>query len=207
MGSVVGIDLDDTKIDIADAKHPRPASGTSSSALVNVMDPDAFEVGYDFIYVRFVLTHLTDPAGALANLTSKLVPGGVLVVEDIDFTGHFCHPDSPAFRRYVEWYSRAVQLRGADPNIGPRLPGLLSETGLDAVEMNVVQPAGTTGEVKLISPITLEAIADAVLAAEIATPAELDQTVDELYAFANTDGTVLSLPRIVQAWGRTCGRR
>ena len=70
------------------------------------MEPDDLEEMYDFIYVRFVLTHLTDPAGALANLSSKLVPGGALVVEDIDFTGHFCHPDSPAFRRYVEWYSR-----------------------------------------------------------------------------------------------------
>ena len=83
---------------------------------------------------------------------------------------------------------------------------MLSDAGLDAVEMNVVQPAGTTGEVKLITPITLEAIADAVLASEIATPAELAQTVDELYAFAAADGTVLSLPRIVQAWGRTRGR-
>ena len=68
--------------------------------------------------------------------------------------------------------------------------------------MHVVQPAGTTGEVKLLSPITLEAIADAVLAAGLTTPEQLAQTVDELYAFAATDGTVMSVPRIVQAWAR-----
>jgi len=65
-----------------------------------------------------------------------------------------------------------------------------------------VQPAGMTGEVKVITPITLEAIADSVVDAGIATIDELNATVDELYEFAHTDGTVMSVPRIVQAWGR-----
>ncbi len=69
--------------------------------------------------------------------------------------------------------------------------------------MNVVQPADISGEVKLISPITLEAIADAVLAAGLATGEELNQTVDALYAFANREGTLMSIPRVVQAWGRS----
>jgi hypothetical protein len=98
-----------------------------------------------------------------------------------------------------------VQARGADPNIGPRLPGLLRDAGLVEVGVNVVQPAGMTGEVKMISPITLENIADAVLGAEIATHDELAQTVDDLYAFAEAEGTFMSIPRIVQAWGRAEG--
>ena len=128
-------------------------------------------------------------------------PGAVLIVEDIDFTGHCCWPDSPAFRRYVDLYTASVQARGCDPNIGPRLPSLLRAADFIDVDVNVVQPAGITGEVKLISPITLEAIADAVLLAGLATPGDLSRTVDELYTFANTEGTFMSLPRIVQAWG------
>jgi hypothetical protein len=68
--------------------------------------------------------------------------------------------------------------------------------------MNVVHPAGFDGEVKLIAPITLEAIADAVLAANLCGADELNGTVDDLYAFAADEGSVLSTPRIVQAWGR-----
>jgi hypothetical protein len=79
---------------------------------------------------------------------------------------------------------------------------LLASAGLGDVEMNVVQPAGLTGEVKLITPITLEAIADAVLGSGLATSEELSRAVDELYDFAQTDGTVVSVPRIVQSWGR-----
>jgi hypothetical protein len=127
----------------------------------------------------------------------------VLVAEDIDFTGHFCHPSSDAFWRYVELYTKAVQARGADPNIGPRLPALLRDAGLHGVEMRVVQPAGLEGEVKLISPITLEAIADAVVSAGLASREDLEHVVDDLWAFACTDGTLMSIPRIVQAWART----
>ena len=125
------------------------------------------------------------------------------MVEDIDFTGHFCHPHSQAFWRYVDLYTKAVQARGCDPNIGPRLPGLLCDAGLDNVDMNVVQPAGRSGEVKLLSPLTLEAIADAVLAEKLATVDELNRTVDELYTFASQDSSVMSIPRVVQAWGRS----
>jgi hypothetical protein len=87
-------------------------------------------------------------------------------------------------------------------NIGPRLPGLLRDAGLDDIAMNVVQPAGFSGEVKLIAPITMEAVADAMVAADVATSEDVVQTIDELYAFTNTEGTVQSLPRVVQTWGR-----
>jgi hypothetical protein len=149
-----------------------------------------------------VLTHLPDPAALIAVAHGLLAPGGTLVVEDIDFRGHFCAPPRPSFARYVEWYTAAVVGRGCDPNIGPRLPGMLRAAGFDDVGVHVVQPAGIVGEVKLVAPITLEAIADAVLDARMASADELHAAVDDLYAFAREEGTVLSLPRIVQTWGR-----
>jgi hypothetical protein len=82
------------------------------------------------------------------------------------------------------------------------LPNLLADGGFDQVEMNVVQPMGTQGEVKLISPMTMEYIADAVLDAGLASPQEIDAIIRDLYQFAKDPRTVAGLPRIVQAWGR-----
>jgi len=157
---------------------------------------------FDVVFSRFVLTHLPDPLATLTHMVRRLRPGGLAIVEDIDFRGHFCHPDNWAFRRYVELYIETVRGRGADANIGPRLPSLLRAAGCDGVAVQVVQPAGLTGEVKLIAAITMENIADAVLAEQLATHAEIDRLVDELHAIAADDQTLISLPRIVQAWGR-----
>jgi SAM-dependent methyltransferase len=201
-GHVTGIDLDAAKLELAQRETATAGVANVTYRREDLLQPMGDAERYDLIYVRFVLSHLPDPGAALAALCARLAPGGVIVVEDTDFSGHFCHPDSAAFRRYLQLYAAAVTSRGGDPDIGPRLPALLGAACLTEVGMNVVQPAGISGEAKLIGPITLEAIADSVLAAGLATPEELNRTVDALYAFAAADGTLLSLPRIVQAWGR-----
>jgi hypothetical protein len=130
-----------------------------------------------------------------------LKPGGVVMIEDTDFGGCFCHPYCAAFWRYVELYTQTVRRRGGDPNIGPRLPGMLLDAGVERVQINVVQPAALDGEIKLLHPLTMENIVDSVLAEELASKAELDSLIDELYRFSRNPRTVVANPRIVQAWG------
>jgi SAM-dependent methyltransferase len=203
-GFVLGTDLDDAQLVLARGEAEAAGLTNVEYRVADVMTPPGSDdLGvYDVVHVRFLLTHLPDPAAAVANIAAQLAPGGVLVVEDIDFRGHFCDPEVPSFRRYVDWYTRVVQARGCDPNIGARLPGLLRGAGLSDVDVNVVQPAGYAGEVTLIAPITLEKIADAVLAARLVELPEFEATVDDLYAAARADDVLLSLPRIVQTWGR-----
>lgn len=67
--------------------------------------------------------------------------------------------------------------------------------------MHVVQPIGMSGEVKLLTPLTMENIAGAVIEDGAATREEVDEIVRELYAFAADPDTVAGTPRIVQAWG------
>jgi predicted O-methyltransferase YrrM len=74
-----------------------------------------------------LLTHLPDPAGALERFFALLRPGGLIVVEDIDYDGCFLFPAQERFRRYCELYSAVVQRRGGDSTIGPRLPQLLKQ--------------------------------------------------------------------------------
>jgi SAM-dependent methyltransferase len=199
-GRVVGVDIDAAKIELA----RREAADSNLHGVefrVAQVEQSGDDAEFDVVYARFLLTHLSDPGEALARMVRQLRPGGVAIIEDVDFSGHFCHPESAAFRRYVDLYTQVVQRRGADPNIGPRLPALLRGSGCLNVGMNVVQPAGAEGEVKLIAPITLENIADAVLAEGLAAREELDETIRNLYAFADDRGGVMSLPRVIQAWG------
>jgi SAM-dependent methyltransferase len=200
-GWVVGVDIDDAKLDLA--RQEAAAQGIANAEF-RALDIRVEEVGADFdlVYARFLLTHLADPAGAIVALGRALRPGGLLIVEDIDFKGSFAWPATAAFRRYRELYCAVVRTRGGDPDIGPRLPILLADGGFEQVDMHVVQPMATQGEVKLINPITLENIADAILHDGLASRQELDALIHELYAFAANPRTVAGLARVIQTWGR-----
>jgi SAM-dependent methyltransferase len=200
-GKVVGADIDPTKLEIARLEAQERGVDNVEFRHVDIRE-ESGAPEFEFVYSRFLLTHLSDPLGAVDAFQRQLRPGGFLAVEDIDFSGHFTYPESPAFRRYHELYCAVVRRRGGDPNIGPRLPLLLRSCGLEDVEVSVVQPIGTAGEVKLINPLTMENIADAVLEDGLATRAEIDEIVRQLYEFAADPNTVAGVPRVVQAWGR-----
>jgi SAM-dependent methyltransferase len=201
-GRVVGIDLDAVKLDLA--RSEAAAAGLANVAFHHgdITASDGEAPRFDLAYARFLLTHLREPERAVARMRDLLVPGGLLVIEDIHLSGSFIHPPSAAFAAYLDLYRRTARLRGADPEIGPRLPGMLEAAGIASVAMHVVQPAGLRGEVKLIGAVTMAAIADAVLAADLATRERIEAIVAELHRLGRDETTVMSIPRIVQVWGR-----
>ena len=52
-----------------------------------------------------------------------------------------------------------------------------------------------------MAPLTMDNIADSVLAEGLASRAEVDRLVHDLYEFARDPDTVVSGPRVVQTWG------
>jgi SAM-dependent methyltransferase len=199
-GTVIGADIDEVKLQIARADASLYGIANVEFRVWDVRAPSPLPP-VDFLYARFLLTHLADPAGAVAAFHRQLRPGGVIALEDIDFSGHFTWPESPAFRRYHQLYCETVTRRGGDPNVGLRLPALLADAGFEDVGVGIVQPIALAGEAKLMNPLTMENIAPAVLADGLAAQDEVDRLVDELYAFAADPSTLAGPPRVVQAWG------
>jgi ubiquinone/menaquinone biosynthesis C-methylase UbiE len=198
-GHVVGIDVDEEKLRIAreEAAHHGVVNATFHAG-----DVREAQGPFDLVYARFLLTHLGDPAGMLAAFHDRLRPGGLIVVEDIDFSAHFTYPESPAFRRYHDLYCAVVARRGGDANIGPRLASLVQQAGFDDITVDVVQPMGLRGESKLMSALTMERIVGAVLEDGRATKEEADALVRELYALADDPSVLAGVPRVFQVTGR-----
>lgn len=82
---------------------------------------------YGLACSRFMQTHLPDSEATLASFLGQLRPGGILALEDIDFSGSFAWPEPPTFRRFYDLYCAVVQKRGGDPYIGQRLPVLVKD--------------------------------------------------------------------------------
>ena len=199
-GRVVGTDIDETKLQLARQEAEAQKLSNVEFQLTDIRETRG-EPEFDLVYARFLLTHLSNPRDALIKMKQLLKVGGLMVVEDIDCTGYFCYPDFPAFSRYRELYIEAVRHKGGDANIWARLPVLLLDAEFSQVKMNVVQPMGLSGEVKLINPITMENIAESVIALELASQDEVKSIVAEMYEFADNPRTLAGVPPVFQTWG------
>ena len=204
-GWVVGTDVDEAKLAIAREEvaeagwenvELRRASITATAA-----DAGDRPSGCDLVYARFLLSHLADPAAAVASMIASLAPQGVLVIEDVDMRGAFCHPPNMAFDRQRAIYDQTVRASGGDPFLGGRLPRLLRSAGLRDVGVHMVQPVAMEGELKTIPALTLSAVSEAALGHEIARADEIVRTLEQLVEYAARPDTLIALPRIVQSWG------
>lgn len=196
-GHVTGFDIDDVKISLA--KESAPAN---VDFRVGDFTKAALHEKFDVVYARFLLSHLHEPLEALLHMLGVLKPGGMLVAEDVDFSGHFCHPPRPAFDRYVAWYQEAAHRRGVDALLGRRLPQLFALAGLKDINVRSNNPAALSGPIKRIAALTLSAIADNVVAENIADRAAVDADIHELEVAAGDPTVFMSIPRIVQVWAR-----
>jgi SAM-dependent methyltransferase len=161
---------------------------------------------YDLIHARFLLSHLDDPAAAVAGLAATLAPGGVLVVVDTDFAHNACPPVHPALARFVEVYRETLRRRGGDADLGGRLPGLLLDAGLEDVQVDIAQSAFLEGEGKMLYALTMENMTEAIVGEGVASAAELAGLVVELRSVAEDPRQLLALPYCVQTWGYAPGR-
>lgn len=200
VGRVTAFDLDDDKLALARQEAEEHGIANIDFRRSSVLDPWPSEAP-TFAYARFVLTHLQQPEIMLGRALDNLAPGGVLVVEDIDFDGSFCDPPNPAYNAFLHLYVTSAISRGCDPFIGRRLVRLLEDAGFADVGFSLVQPYGREGDVKRIASLTFAAIADTAMKLGLATPDRVAEVKSGLADFAADPRTTMSLPRIFQAWG------
>lgn len=199
-GKVVATDFD-TEI-IALNKEEASAHGIANLTYLalNVYDIE-FEGEFDIAYSRFLLSHLTTPEKALENMLQSVKPSGRIVVEDVQFSGHFCYPESKAFSDYVALYAALAHRRGQNPDIGPELPELFHKAGIQDIGFDVIQPAYSTGAGKRMAYITLDKISEPLIAQGLATKLQIETLLCQLHAFTDDETTIMSLPRIFRVWG------
>jgi cyclopropane fatty-acyl-phospholipid synthase-like methyltransferase len=201
-GRVVGIERDPVKLTAARTETERAGLRNveyREGDVATWSEPDTYDVAYG----RFIISHLRDRKGFVERLRDALRPGGLLILEDIDFTGTFCYPPNAAYARYCDLYVRVIDRRGGDANVGPLMYGLCLAAGFRDVQVQVVQPTYCdTCVEKEISLSTMVNIAEAVLAEGLASEAEVRETIARLTAFTEDAGSIIACPRIFQVRGR-----
>ncbi|WP_199200405.1 class I SAM-dependent methyltransferase [Alkalicaulis satelles] len=130
-GDVLGVDID--------LSRAGPVSPPVRLMQADLMAPAAEPGGFDLVYARMVLGHLSDPKTAIARLMEWLKPGGRLALADLDCsTSKPVDMDAPGMVEFAEALDatrRAMDETGLmDSGFGARLAGLMQNAGLAHVQ-------------------------------------------------------------------------
>jgi ubiquinone/menaquinone biosynthesis C-methylase UbiE len=202
-GRVLGLDIDKIALQIATQE-----SRDAGLAQVEFRESDACAIDAgndnDIVYSRFLLSHVPQPLKAIDSMRAALGASGTIIIEDIDFHGHFCFPHNATFDEYVKLFQMTARARGADPEIGPKLPGMLATAGFKDISVRVAQPAAIAGETKAINALTLDAIGQSAITCGFATEVQIDRLSRELWRLAHDLETLMSIARVIQITARKC---
>jgi SAM-dependent methyltransferase len=175
-GRVIGIER--SREQIVEAGRLAAAAGESSLVEFREGDALAFPLAeaewgtFDVAHTRFLLEHVPDPAGVVAQMARAVRPGGRVVLEDDDHDVQRLWPEPPGLRLLWETYMRTYDRLGNDPIIGRRLVALLHGAGLEPVRNTWLFFGGCAGDAHFAPLVSnLAGIYQGARAAMIATGA------------------------------------
>jgi SAM-dependent methyltransferase len=166
-----------------------------------VVDPLP-EAAFDLVHERLVLLHLPERRAVLHRLASALRPGGRLLVEDFDatLTTDYIDPqsDDEALGNRIMTAVRALLTkRGADVELGHKLPALLREEGLEDVGADAYQAIALGEPTRQLHRANVTQVAEQLVEQTSVTQAEIDRYLHLLErGVLSPSSTVL-----VSAWG------
>jgi SAM-dependent methyltransferase len=200
-GSVTGVDMDEIKLDLARQAAAARGLGNVGFRALDVGDWNE-PGGYDVVFSRYLLQHLSQPVDLLRRMWAGVRPGGVLIVEDADHDGWCCHPPSEAFGFFVRTYCQVLRRRGGDHAIGRKLYACFLAAGIPRPQVALVQSVWTEGEAKTLAWGTLEATSEAIVSEGVASDDEVTAALAALQDFTADPDTLICGPRIFQLWSR-----
>ena len=200
-GVAIGIDMDEVKLALArEAAAERGVTNVEFRAL-NVNDWDE-QLSYDVVYSRFLLQHVNRPVDLLRRMWAAVSPSGVIIVEDSDHDGLYCHPPNDGFTFFKRAFCETLDRAGGDHLTGRKLYSYFVNVGIPDPQVSVVQPLHIAGEGKILSLVTLDATSAAILELGVATQDELNVAREHLASFTSDPHSLIAGPRNFQVWAR-----
>ncbi len=132
-GEVVGIDLEETQIEIGRKDPAHPANLTYVQSGVYALPfPDG---QFDAVFSHALFEHIAEPVKALREIKRVLKPGGVAGLCSPDWDGFMFAPPDPEVQAAAALFRRIQEANGGNTTAGRRLGVWLGEAGWRDVRM------------------------------------------------------------------------
>lgn len=127
-GNVVGIDKNIKFINPIEANNIQKIEG-------DILNVELESNSFDLIHARYVLIHITESEKVIKKLISFLKPGGVIILEEPDFTSAKTisarTSQEQAHQRVNEAIDTMFINLGLNPSLGLKLPLILQSNGIE----------------------------------------------------------------------------
>ena len=200
-GRVVGLERETRILDAARqyaAERGLPVEFVQGDATSLDLPSDSF----DFVHERTVLLNVQHPASVIAEMVRIARPGGVIALQEPDFSSSVCDPPHPAWDPLLAELLAAYRRNGKNFNSGRRIARDLRAAGLTDVQVRVTARLTQAGEYYQTFLLTLTGLMrDQIITGGRLTAADFDAQSESLRAHLEQPGTLTCQPTMWQAWG------
>jgi SAM-dependent methyltransferase len=208
-GRLVGIDFHDASVARCRSVLEMLEVDHAEVVIADVHDLDPKELGapFDLAFSRCFLMHQADPAATLAAMSRLVRPGGWIVAQEpLRHPPPTSHPRVPAQEKYWELMYRAMEANGTPSFSVESLPRSAQEAGLEVVHMGgFYRPTLDTVRSLDLHLTTLAASKARIVAANVATDAEVDGLLAEIQEAMTEGRTWSASPFVLDLVMRTPG--
>jgi SAM-dependent methyltransferase len=197
-GRVVGIDFHEASVARCRSVLEMLHLDNCEVIVSDVHDVDLKELGapFDLAYSRCFLMHQSDPVATLTAVGNLVRPGGWIVAEEpLRYPPPTSHPRVPAQERYWELMYRAMESNDIPSFSVEALPRSAQAAGLEVVDVDGYYRVDLDAVRSLdLHMTTLAASRARLVAAGVATDAEVDALLAEIKAAMAEDHTWSASP-------------
>lgn len=199
-GSVCGLDNNAEQLEIA-ARNNYDKQNVSFNCC-NVYDLESLQEKYDFVYSRFVITHLDHPELALEKIASTLKPGGIMAVCCSVFDTYFSEPENHG---HSEWFRLAIRLlsqNNRNPSWGKKILPHMKKLGFEIIKTNFFMPIADSRESKSYFKVHFMSHHQQLIEMNISTESELQAHYQDLDNMAVDDNVYCNHPVCMMVAGQ-----
>jgi 2-polyprenyl-3-methyl-5-hydroxy-6-metoxy-1,4-benzoquinol methylase/ketosteroid isomerase-like protein len=205
-GEVVGVDRSATALALA---RQRAAAHPGRNVSFEEGDPSemVFERPFDAVVGRYVLMFQPDPAAMLRSAAAHVQAGGVVAFHEPEWACARSHPPVPSWDRCCELVVAAMSAKGADMQMGMKLPATFAAAGLPAPSLRYVSVIGAgancSDQVHFTTDVAVTVLAD-IEELGLAALGEIDPgtLADRVTADVAARGSVIVGRSEIGAWSR-----
>jgi ubiquinone/menaquinone biosynthesis C-methylase UbiE len=178
-------------------RSPEQIAAATRSESVTYVQGDAHQIplpgeSFDLVYARYLLEHVGNPAGVLAEMRRVLRPGGRIALMENDISLIRLDPPCPDFEEVWSALAHYQRQVGGDALIGRRLFRLLKEAGFRHIELSFQPEIHWSGSPEFRPWLenligNLASARQGLIAARLADADHIDRAEQELRELAERD--------------------